>query len=46
MADVAAEQLFMFEKSWLLCEIPGDWKKGTLLPFLRKGERITQGTTG
>ena len=37
----------IFEKSWLSGEVPSDWKKKeTLLPFLRKEERKTQGTTG
>ena len=47
MADVVAELLsIIFEKSWLSGEVPGDWKRETFLPFLRKGERKTQGTTG
>ena len=48
MVDVFAEPVsIIFEKSWLSSELPGDWKKReTLLPFLRKGERKTPGTTG
>jgi len=47
MADVVAEPLsIIFEKSWLSGEVPGDWKKGNVIPFLRKGERKTQGTAG
>ena len=47
MADVVAEQFsIIFEISWLLGEAPGDWKRETLPPFLRKGERKTRGTTG
>ena len=44
MADVVAEPLsIIFEKSWLSGEVPGDWKREALLPFLRKGERQTPG---
>ena len=33
MADVVAELLsIIFEKSWLSGEIPGDWKKGNIIP--------------
>ena len=47
MSDVVAEPLsIIFEISWLCGAVPGDWEKGTLLPFLRRGERKTQGTTG
>ena len=47
MADMVAELLsIIFEKSRLSGEVPGDWKRETLLPFLRKGERNTRGTTG
>ena len=48
MADVVAKPpSIIFENSWLSGEVPCDWKKReTLLPFLRKGERKTPGTTG
>ena len=47
MADVVAELTsIIFEKSWLSVKSPVTGKRETLLPFLRKGERKTQGTTG
>jgi len=47
MSDVDAKLLsILFEKSWLLDEIPNDWKKGNIISNLRKGERKTRGTTG
>ena len=47
-ADVVAKPLFIiFEKLWLSDEVPSVWKGEEIsLPFLRKGERKTQGTTG
>ena len=44
--EVAKPLCIVFEKSWLSGEVPGDWKKGNVIPFLRKGERKTQGTAG
>ena len=33
MADVVAEMLSIIcEKSWLSSEVPGDWKKGNIIP--------------
>jgi len=32
----------IFENTWQLCEVPGDWKKAMSHPFLRKIERMTQ----
>ena len=47
MADVVAEPLFIiFENHGWLVKSPVTGKRETLLPFLRKGERKTQGTTG
>ena len=47
MADVVAEPLsIIFEKSWLFGEVPVTGKRESLIPFLRKGERKTHGTTG
>lgn len=32
LADVVAKPLFMvFEKSWQSWEIPGDWKRGSIV---------------
>ena len=40
MADVVAELLsIIFEKSWLSGEVPGDWKKGNVTPFFKKGRK-------
>ena len=27
----------IFKKSWLLCEVPGDWEKGNATPIYKKG---------
>ena len=40
---VAKPLSIIFEKSWLSGEVPGDWKREALLPFLRKGERKDPG---
>ena len=44
MTDVVAEPLslslsFIFEKSWLSGEVPGDWKKGNITPIFKKGKK-------
>ena len=44
LADVVAEPLFIFEKSWLSGEVTE--KREASLPYSRKGERKTRGTTG
>lgn len=47
MADVVAEPLsIIFENHGWLVKSPVTGKRETFLPFLRKGERKTQGTTG
>ena len=47
MADVVAEPLsIIFENHGCLVKSPVTGKRETLLPFLRKGERKTWGTTG
>ena len=29
----------IFEKSWQSGEVPGDWKKGNIIPIFQKGEK-------
>ena len=44
MADVIAKLLsIIFEKSWLLGEIPSDWKKGKVIPIFKKGRKDDPG---
>lgn len=33
----------MFKKSWRTGEVPGDWKKGSVLPIYKKGRKDDPG---
>ncbi|KFW95296.1 hypothetical protein N336_00673, partial [Phalacrocorax carbo] len=44
LADVVAKSLSMiFEKSWHSGEIPGNWRKGNIVPIVQKGKKEDPG---
>ena len=44
LADMAAELLcIIFEKSWLLGEVSGNWKKGNVTPIYKSGRKEDPG---
>ena len=47
LADGVAKQLSMiFEKSQQSGEVPGDWKKGNIVPIFKKGRKADPGNYG
>ncbi|KAK4818929.1 hypothetical protein QYF61_022106 [Mycteria americana] len=43
LADVVAKPLSVFAKSWQPGEVPGDWKKGNIVPIFKKGRKDDSG---
>jgi len=47
LADEVAKSLsIIFESSWWSGEVPTNWRRGSITPFLKREKRKTMGTTG
>jgi len=47
LADKVAKPLsIIFESSWWFGEVPTNWRRGNITPFLKREKRKTVGTTG
>jgi len=44
LADVIAKPLStIFQRSWQLGEVPGNWRKGNIVPIFKKGRKEDPG---
>jgi len=44
LAGVAAKTLsIIFQRSRQSCEVPGDWRKGNIVPIFKKGRKEDSG---
>jgi len=43
LADIAKPLFVIFQKSWQSGEVPGNWKKGNIVPIFKKGRKEDPG---